>query len=350
MVAPFAIATMLLGSGITIAVLSIVGAFDPPPAQVVLERVSAPVDAALSADTVVERLRPSLVQIEVARAGTIDHATGVAYRSDGYVLTTADAVAGASSVTVITHSGSRLPAKVVGIDLPDDVAVLSIDSAAVESAVLARSAALDPGTSVLALSLDEDPTEPIVIAEQISADGDRVDLADGTVMHGMIAATPSEPTAKFALGSSDAVLVDSRGGVLGLFTTRAPRQSSGGYAVGERFATPIDFAVRIADDLVATGSVHQPWLGVRSNDLDSATVTRIGRSGTFLTQVAAGSPAETAGLKVSDIVITIDASPIGSSSDLVTTLRHHQVGDTIEISYIRDGAKRVTTVTLGNRP
>ena len=345
-VVPFAIAAMIIGSGVTFAALAVLGAFDPPPAQVVLETVSTPLDEHASATTIVDRLRPSLVHIEIQRADSVDQATGVVYRSDGYVLTTADAVIGATSITVITRTGDRVPARVVGVDPVDDVAVLGIDTPDVHPAVLVRTGTLDPGEQVIAISTDGDPTAPTAIPENVTTDGERLDLAGGGTMHDMIATAPSVEQ-QF----SDAVLVDTRGGVLGVFTTRQPRTASVSTTnTTERYATPIDFAVRLADDLVATGRVHQAWLGVRGEDLDTESTARLGRAGAVLTEIADHSPAATAGLQNGDVVITVDASPIDSSSDLVITLRHHQVGDSIAITFIRDGAKRVTTATLENRP
>ncbi|CAB4322798.1 unannotated protein [freshwater metagenome] len=87
-----------------------------------------------------------------------------------------------------------------------------------------------------------------------------------------------------------------------------------------------------------------------SDDLDSITTARLGRSGTILSEISADGPADVAGLEVGDVVVSIDDSPISSATSLVVALRSREVGDSVTISYIRDGAQRVTTTILGNRP
>jgi len=347
-VLPLVLIALVMGSGLTMVVLSVVGAFDPPPARVVIEKVETSTGANLTTSEVVDRIRPTVVRVETTRGGAATSATGVIYRSDGYVLTTADAVAGADSVLVITTDGRSFPAKIVGVDAADDIAVLSIDAPDVQPAVLGHPDELAPGEEVLALSVDTSVTAPTTSAETITDTGRRLDALGGSTLHDMIAA--DGPNAAF----DDGVMCSDTGAVLGIFTTRNadPAATANGGADLERvrFATPIDYAVEVADAIVRTGVARVPWLGVMSDDLDSTTTARLGRTGTILTEVAVDGPADAAGLLVGDIIVSIDESPVSSSTSLVVTLRSHEVGDSVTITYIRDGAQRVTTTTLGNRP
>ena len=348
LVLPLVLIALVLGSGLTMVVLSVVGAFDPPPARVVIEKVETSTEANLTTSEVVDRIRPTVVRVETTRGAATISATGVIYRSDGYVLTTADAVAGADSVLVITTDGRSFPAKIVGVDAADDIAVLSIDTPDVQPAVLGHPDELAPGEAVLALSLDTSVTAPTASAETITDTGRRLDTVGGSTLHDMIAADGA------GIAFDDGVLCSDTGAVLGIFTTRSadPAATANGNAdlAHARFATPIDYAVEVADAIVRTGVARVPWLGVMSDDLDSTTTARLGRAGTILTDVATDGPADAAGLQVGDIIVSIDESPVSSSTSLVVTLRSHEVGDSVTIAYIRDGAQRVTTTTLGNRP
>jgi S1-C subfamily serine protease len=345
---PLVLIALVAGSGLTVIALSVLGAFDPPPARVVIEKVETSAESNLSTSEVVERVKPTLVRIETTRGAVVSSATGVIYRSDGYVLTTADAVAGADSVLVVTADGRSNPARVVGVDPVDDIAVLSIGITDVQSAVIGRPDELAPGEDVLAMSLDASPTELTTSPETVTDSSRRFDATDGSTLHDMIAARGTGTT------FDDGILYSDGGVVLGIFTTRTadPTASANGGTELQttRFATPIDYAVRIADSIIGSGTVRLAWLGVTSDDLDSTTTTRIGRSGTILIEIARGGPADTAGLQVGDIVVTIDDSPITSSSALVVTLRSREVGDSVTVTYIRDGVQRLTTSILGNRP
>lgn len=345
---PLALMTLVLGSVITLVVMSIAGAFDPAPTRVVIERVETDLGPSGPLETVVERIRPAIVRVEVRRGASTSFATGVIYRSDGYVITTADAVAGADSITVILADGRSMAARLVGVEQADDVAVLSIDGVTITPVVIGDPDTLAAGESAIALSVDSDPSAPTAVIETIAASGRRIDAEDGTTLHDMIQARGNGTV------FDDAVLCAPNGAVLGIFTTRRPEAggASGGTSIDPttRFATPIDFAVEVADEIVATGSSQQPWLGVTSDDLDSVTIGRLGRAGTVLSAVTPGGPAATAGLRAGDIIVSIDDAPVISATTLVVALRNRDVGATVSITYIRDGAQRTTIATLTDRP
>lgn len=345
---PLALMALVLGSVTTLIALSIAGAFDPAPTQVVIERVETDLGPSGPIETVVERIRPAIVRIEVRRGDSTSFATGVIYRSDGYVITTADAVEGADAINVILADGRSITARLIGVEAADDVAVLSIDGVTVTPVVLGDPDSLAAGESAIALSVDSDGSSPTAVIETIAASGRRIDATDGTTLHDMIQARSN------GAAFDDAVLFAPNGAVLGIFTTRRPEAAgASGGATGDpttRFATPIDFAVEVADEIVATGSSQQPWLGVTSDDLDSVTIGRLGRAGTELTDVASGGPAQIAGLRSGDIIISVDDAPIISATTLVVALRNRDVGAAVSITYIRDGAQRTTVATLTDRP
>jgi putative serine protease PepD len=155
--------------------------------------------------------------------------------------------------------------------------------------------------------------------------------------------------------ASGSPLVDSSGTVVGIITRRGvdpagdSTEDGSGPTLKVRHATTIDWAKRVADDLVSNGFVRHVWLGVRGADLTEDEVTDLGRGGAKLVSVAEGSPAALSGLQPGDIVLGIDARHVTSSSDLVVALRGHAPGDAIAISYRRGNEMGSTLATVSER-
>jgi putative serine protease PepD len=346
---------------VTLAVLSVSGTFEGGGVRTVVEQVEAAAPDGDSASAVNARVAPALVQVDAQRPDGSTTATGVVFRSDGHLLTTADAVADATSVTVTAADGSVLPATVVGIDDVSDLAVLDVDRDDMATAVLARVTDLEAGDQAVAVQRQPDAASPEVATGHVSALGLRIDTTDGSSLHDMIQAA-----LETAPDSAGAVLCSDEGAVLGLLTSRRPHTdpsySATSVALDEPttttttesgmatlYATPIDYATQIADEIIETGTVRHTWLGVLGDDLPVAQAAALGRSGAVLTRVVPDGPAALAGLAEGDVVVALDGVQITSMSSLVVALRTHGDGDVVTLTFIRDGAQRVATVTLTSR-
>jgi putative serine protease PepD len=356
---------LVLGVAATLAVLSVIGTFDESPVEKVVEQI----ETALPTNTegvalVAEQVSPALVRVDATIAGTTRTSTGVVYRSDGHLLTTADAVEGADAVTVTIADATVLAARIVGIDHTTDLAVLDIDRDGMATAVIGRVAELDPGAQAVALESEPDAVAPAVAAGHVSAVGLRLDTADGGTLHDMIqAALETAPT------TGGAVLCSRDGAVLGLVTNRAPSpittytttsaplEATGpttttaapASGLATLYATPIDYATQLADEIIATGAVRHTWLGVLGDDLDPTQAAALGRSGAVLTRVVPEGPAAAAGLREGDVVLAIDGVQVTSMSSLVVALRSLRDGETVSVTYARDSQQRVAMVTLMSR-
>ena len=144
-----AAASVLLGVAVTLAVLSVSGTFDGDTVHTVVEQVEAsPSD---SGTGVTDRVGPAVVQVDAVRPDGTSSATGVVYRSDGHLLTTADAVTGATSVTVTTSDGAVFDATVVGVDAVTDIAVLDIDRDGMATAIMALVSEVEAGEQAVAV-------------------------------------------------------------------------------------------------------------------------------------------------------------------------------------------------------
>ena len=345
-----AVVAALLGSALTLGALVGVGAFDgqEAPAAVQFVSIEVPQQAGPDELTWAEPVLPAIARVDAQTARGARSGTAVVYQSDGHLLTTADAVDGADSIAVTFSDGSTDPADVVGVDRADDVAVLRVDRADLPTATIGSAASLELGERAIVISSVRDrPSAPTVGVGLISGLSQRVEGNDGSVLHDMV-----QTNVRLAPDATGSPLVDSSGTVVGIITRRGaePEATNGSNGSGAelevRHATTIEWAKRVADDLVTTGRVRHVWLGVRGANLNEDELTSLGRGGAKLVSVADGSPAALAGLQAGDVLLAIDARHVTSSSDLVVALRAHSPGDAIAVSYRRGDELGSTLATL----
>jgi putative serine protease PepD len=272
-------------------------------------------------------------------------------RSDGYVLTNDHVIAPAGStgeLVVLFADGHSERASVVGRDPRSDLAVLRVPRTGLETIPLGDSATLQVGQPVVALGaplgLSSTVTSGIVSAlgrtvQLPSTQGVRALVADGI-----------QTDAAINPGNSGGALVDCSGDLVGVPTAGASiptqgGQSSGG-SIGLGFAIPVNLAARIAEELIAHGSVSHAYLGLEAQPV----VAPSGERGLLLTNVAAGGPAARAGLREGDVIVTIEGAPATSVDQLAVLTLTKRAGEGVEIAYDRSGTRATTTITLGAAP
>lgn len=346
------LACAVLGSAATVGLLLAFGAFDDDTPTTPVEKVAIPVPSATGGTELAwaEPVLPAVARVEARTATGLRSGTGIVYQSDGHLLTTADAVDGADEIVVTFADGQTNTAEVVGADTEDDLAVLHVDRTDLPTATIGTATSLELGErAVVISSVAGRPSAPTVGVGLISGLSQRVEDAQGTVLHDMV-----QTNVRLAPDATGSPLVDSSGTVVGIVTRRGATgdqspDSSTGPELEVRYATTIEWAKHVADDLVTNGQVRQVWLGVRGANLTDDEVTDLGRGGAKLVTVAEGSPAAQAGLQPGDIVVSIDARHVTSSSDLVVALRAHVPGDAIAISYRRSGEQGSTLAMLAEK-
>jgi S1-C subfamily serine protease len=278
-------------------------------------------------------VEPSVVDIVVPKRRSSGEGTGIIISPDGYVLTNAHVVEGASRVSVSTPASAKaLTATVVGADEDNDIALLKVEEATgLPAADLGRSADVKVGDDVVAignaLGLRGDPT---VTRGIVSALNRRVDNLTGMI----------QTDAAINPGNSGGPLVNSFGQVIGINTAVAAR---GAQNIG--FAIPIDKARALADRLkTGQGPAPVAFLGV------STTETTDGSAGAQVVETVAGGPADRAGLAIGDLIVSFDGQAVGSSDALSGLVQTRQPGDTVQVVVERNGSPRTIPVTLGTRP
>lgn len=291
---------------------------------------------------VVERLAPAVVRLEVQRAGVTTPGSGVLFRDDGLVLTSTQVVAGATAITAVLSDGRALAAKLLGTDPATDVAVVDLDGAGFPVAVLGRAEGLATGTPTIAIgSPPAGSDHPVVVTGVVSGVARRAESAAGHALHGLL-----ETDAPTAPGAAGGALVDATGAVIGITTDVA-----GGPALRFGFATPIELARKVAEEILLTGHMDRAWLGIEGEDLPASEARRMGvAGGAVVRSVAPGSPAAAAGVVADDVITELDGQPVTSVSALVVELLDYHAGDRIALVYWHLGVRVERRVSLGVRP
>lgn len=340
------------GALLAVATLAVTGNLRRILRVPVVERVALPSGTLTGAGgpsprvtEITRRLSPAVVQLEVEADGAAPRvgAAGVVFRSDGHVLTSEDAVDGATRIVVVMADGHRSPGRLVGVDDSAGVAVVKVDdSVEVPVAPIGSGVRLAVGQDVMAVGPTAASTKrtPVAIGV-VGGLGRQVDRDGAPALVDLIETTISPVDVP-----TGAPLVDGSGAVVGV-TTGATLDG----ADGAGFAVPIEWARAVADQLADSGKVVRAWMGIEGNDLkaDAARSMSVG-GGAVVTLVRDGSPADTAGLSADDVITAVDGVPVASMGALRVILRAHRPGDAVNLVVHRGRSTRTATVRLAERP
>ncbi len=267
--------------------------------------------------------------------------SGIIVSQDGYILTCAHVVSGATSVKVqLNGSDQSYDATVVGVDSTSDIAVLKIDATGLTPAVIGDSDKLAVGETTVAVGNPLGTLSNTVTQGIVSALNRQVTVEDNNM-------TLIQTDTSISPGNSGGGLFNANGELIGVVNAK----SSYSEAEGIGFAIPINTAMDIAQQLIENGAVARPVLGVSILDVqDSSTAQQYGVSalGVYVADVTKGGGAEAAGVQRGDRIIAIDDTAVSSTSTVKSYLADKQVGDTVTLQVERDGKVLTLNVTLGN--
>ncbi len=298
----------------------------------------------------VERAGASTVSISVA--GAFHHppfrpyprrgiGSGVVLDAQGHILTNAHTVDGAERILVGLGDGRVLGGEVLGADSETDIAVVRIEGDHLQPAEFGDSDRLKVGQPVLAIGNPLGlPGGPTVTSGVVSSLQRSIRLGDGEGLQVIQTDAAVNP------GNSGGPLVDLQGRVIAVNAATIP------YAEGIGFAIPINAAREVAGQIISHGKVQRPWLGIVGYDVDRriAQYYQLPVSqGVFLVELSDGGPARAAGLQVGDVLTSLDGRPLAGISDLVDALHGKAIGQSVEVGFVRQGAKTVR-LALGTRP
>ena len=271
--------------------------------------------------------------------------SGVIISSDGYILTCAHVVSGASQITV-TIGDTDYTATVVGEDDTSDVAVLKIDATGLTPATVGDSDSLSVGDSVLAVGNPLGELGGTVTSGIVSALNRSVTIQGSSSTNTM---SLIQMDASVSPGNSGGGLFNMNGELVGIVNAK----SSDSDAEGLGFAIPVNDAVKVAQELLENGYVTgRPYLGISYfavTDAQTAAQLGVNAYGVYIVEVVKGGPADKAGLQAGDRIVSMDGSEVATQSDLGTLMQNHKAGDTIEITVARGGQMQTVNVTLGEK-
>ena len=271
--------------------------------------------------------------------------SGVIISSDGYILTCAHVVDGASTITV-TIDDKDYTATLVGEDTTSDIAVIKIDADGLTPATVGNSDSLKVGQSVMAVGNPLGELGGTVTGGMISALNRSITIQGSSSVNTM---SLIQMDASVSPGNSGGGLFNMNGELVGIVNAK----SSSSDAEGLGFAIPINDAIKVAQELLENGYVTgRPYLGITYlavTDAQTASQLGVNAYGVYVVEVVKGGPAEKAGLQAGDRIVSVDGTEIASKDDLGTLMQKHAAGDTLSITIARDGQMQTVNVTLGEK-
>lgn len=280
---------------------------------------------------------------ETAGAGS-----GVIISADGYILTNNHVVENATSVKIYTYDRHQYEAKVIGTDPSTDLAVLKVEATGLTPAALGNSDELDVGNWVVAVGnpfeLSSTVTAGIISAKARPLPGL---IKEDSKKHGNSPITDFLQTdAAINPGNSGGGLFDLNGMLVGINSAIATTsQAYQGYG----FAIPVNIARTVAEDLIKNGSVHRGYIGVTIGEVDDAMAEALKLDrphGVFVNEAKAGSAGEKAGLKTSDVILSVEGREVNTPSEIQGIVAQHHAGDRVILQVWRDAKEIEVPVVL----
>ena len=296
--------------------------------------------AELSIPEIVEKVTPSVVGVSSTLSKGKATGSGIIMTADGYIVTNAHVVDGAEKVTVLLDSKNEYDAEIIGSDAQTDIAVLKISA--------------DEKITPAEFGNSDD----LVVGETAVAIGNPLGFEFySTVTSGIISGLDRELTIEDKLlrliqtdaaingGNSGGALVNSFGQVIGISSAKIVTID----AEGMGFAIPINDAVPIIHELINNGYVTgRPLIGIAGFDIDERTAYYYNmKAGVYVAQIKEDSPAELAGMKVGDIIISANGEEIKTMTDLNKIKNNFKPNDTVSVVVFRNGEEIPMTVILG---
>ena len=267
--------------------------------------------------------------------------SGIVISADGYILTNNHVVENASKVRVTFLGEKEYEAEIIGTDPPTDVALIKIDAEDLPFIDIADSDKLRVGDQVMAIGNPFGVGQTVTLGI-VSALGRNIGLMDYSDL--------IQTDASINPGNSGGALVDMKGELVGMNAAILSR-SGGSQGIG--FAIPTSMAMRVVKSLKETGSVQRAYLGVLPQPVDQSMADYYGMDrprGVLVTQVNEDTPAERAGLKDGDIILSVDDKEINNPSMLRNVISLSEVGQNVDLAIVRDGKEQTVVVQLDAFP
>ena len=286
--------------------------------------------------------------------------SGVIYKKSGnaaYIVTNNHVVSGASAIQVLLSNGKQLEAKVVGTDSVTDLAVLKINGSMIKSvASFGNSDNIKVGETSLAIGSPLGSAYASSLTQGIiSAKKREVPLTGSNGQATGNTATVIQTDTAINPGNSGGPLINLAGQVIGINSMKLASDSEGTSVEGIGFAIPSNEVVKIINQLVKSGKIERPALGIQYVDLTNIAVSQQKsilklpssvENGVVVYTVTKNSPAENAGLKKYDVIVELAGKKISSQDEVKNILYSQKLGSTVSVKYYRDGKLKTGNIKL----
>lgn len=322
----------------------------------------------MSAAEVVEQVAPAVVtvfNISQVQGGMLGETqpiergagTGFIIDEEGHIVTNWHVVTGGDDYAVILADGTELEAELIGEDPRNDLAVVKIDPSDVPAFVnFGDSNDLQPGQPILAIGSPLGAFTNTVTQGIVSGLG-RNEFLGGPAQGGATIcqnyANLIQHDAAINPGNSGGPLFNLQGDVVGVNTLGIPVDPSGLPTQGLFFAVPSDTVTIAVEQLIETGTVAAPYVGISYNQINPTTAAISGLpadQGLLVGQVETGAPAADAGILEGDIISSIEGIELTPATSLANILFEYEPGDDIEMGVLRQGEELTVNLTLGQAP
>ena len=316
--------------------------------------------------SVYERVAPAVVVIEVKRSSDVslgglpeglefflrapdgapaptNQGSGFLISSDGYILTNDHVVGDAArdGITVRLKDGRKFPASLIGLDDKSDLAVIKIDAKDLPTVELGDSDAAKVGQFAFAIGAPFELAYTFTVGV-ISAKG-RTNLTDSRNYEEYI-----QTDASINPGNSGGPLCDIDGRVIGV-NTLIYRMNRG---LG--FAIPVNVAREVGDQLISSGRVSRPWLGIEIVGIEESEALQRYfpdlKRGVVVNGIAPGTPASSSDLRAGDVIVKVDNVPVSFSRDVQREILSKKIGQNVQLELWRNGKAAVVSLRTGEQP
>lgn len=300
-------------------------------------------DGTMSVREIAEKASPAVVAIYVeaiqdtffGRQLVEGAGSGVIISADGYILTNRHVIANSRAVQVRLADGNEYEAELIGSDGVTDLAVLKIAEENLPCLEFGDSSELHVGDQIVAIGNPLGDLQGTVTAGYVSALNRDVETDSGT-LYGVI-----QVDAAINSGNSGGALLNTRGELVGINVAKPVRTGVEGIA----FSIPVSTAQPIAEQLIESGTVQRPMIGITGSDVPPNNPYDL-TPGVLVREIQPGSPAEKAGFKLRDIITQVNGQDVASVDDVNRIKNQAEVGDLLEMTVERNGETIVLEVTL----
>jgi serine protease DegQ len=268
--------------------------------------------------------------------------SGVIVSPEGYILTNNHVVEAADAIEAVLADGRKAPARIVGTDPETDLAVIKIDLVNLPVIILGQAEDARVGDVVLAIGnpFGVGQTVTLGIISALGRNNLHINHFENFI----------QTDAAINFGNSGGALVDTNGNLLGI---NSAIYSQTGGSVGIGFAIPVSTAKTVMDAIIKSGHVVRGWIGVEAQDItpdlaDSYSLTQ--QSGTIIAGVVRNGPADRAGVKPGDILLTVQGKPIANTNNMLNVIAQLPPGEKARLTVMRRNKQATLDVLVAKRP